>query len=103
MRSAKYQTASEVREAGTLPGQRAIMGVRIPPSYMSRLRPRRGPELSKIPSQRLAAPLSEQKKTRVFSSRSRFLSSVMMRPTSASIRVIIAACTLASCGQSRSV
>ena len=71
--SQKAQTWSLTAPAATCPGHRAIIGTRMPPSYRSRLMPRRGPLLSKksgskpLPPSR-CGPLSLVKKTMVSSS-----------------------------------
>jgi hypothetical protein len=46
-KSAKYQGRSLTAPALILPGHRAIIGMRMPPSYIVCLRPRRGPALWK--------------------------------------------------------
>src|SRR5215510_7225281 len=101
-KSPRYPLCFETVPALILPGQRAIIGTRTPPSYNALLIPRNGPLASKnsalfFPSE--CGPLSEEKKTIVSRSRPYSLSRASSRPTSRSSLVIIAACPLSGGGQ----
>ena len=99
--SGKYQARPLVLPGRMVPGQRTSMGVRSPPSYIDRLRPRSGPQESSSPSRRSAAPWSEQKKTTVLSAMPSSSSRSSRIPTCRSIWPTIAAITRALADQGR--
>ena len=93
-----------MRPAGIFPGQTATVGTRSPPSKGEPFQSRKAPLLfsravSRPPVPGRVAPLSLEKTKIVSSASPSSPSSVTSRPTSRSIRVIIAAYVARGCRQ----